>query len=805
MFKLKFTIPLLGLILSVAIIGFQYISLSSDLAIREIQFAKQTLTNTANTLQGNLNTNLAQNNLVGVKQDISDVNFLPSARLVYLIDENDNIISSGRLGLVGKTSRDVEQPIEYDLLGQVRSQMSGKIFSRADSHIFAIYPVVMGRNPGEFRPSRIGVAVIEFDLTENIASLRSSVLDSTVKSAMVILLVLFIGGIAIQFLLTNRVSKILESAHQYISGDRAVRVNLSGSDELAIISKAFDDVADSVEAAEEEVLIRQQSLNNAQRIAHLGNLEWDIASGELFWSDEIFRIFGHEPQGVSPTYDAFLKAVHPDDQKLVQDAVGQALETKSTYRIEHRVVRPDGTERMVLQVGELKLDNAGEALTMTGTVLDITETFEAQQEVIELNATLEKRVEQRTQALQEEVKDRQIAQDKYQESEERTRQIVNSAVDGIITIDKKGIIKTFNTAAENIFGFSIVDVAGKNVSMLMPKQIADQHEGYLENYHQTGYAKIIGSGREVIGQCKDKSTFVMDLSVSEFTYNGEQTFVGIVRDITKRKGEEYKLQSTLQKLQDTQEHLVQSEKMASLGGLVAGVAHEINTPIGVGLTAATHLHEEANRLSDKFISGNLKKSDFVSFVEVATQSTKIVEANLVRASDLIRSFKQVAVDQSSEEKRQIKVIEYIDEVLESLRPNLKRAKHEITISGDHDTEIVTHPGALSQIVTNLVMNSVIHAYDEGDVGHIRILVEQNNKSTLLKYSDDGKGMDEDVCNKIFEPFFTTKRGSGGSGLGMHILYNQVTQTLGGSIDLHSNPGQGTTFEIKIPISSGEVQ
>lgn len=395
--------------------------------------------------------------------------------------------------------------------------------------------------------------------------------------------------------------------------------------------------------------------------------------------------------------------------------------------------------------------------------------------------------------------------EKLRETEAKTRQIVNSAVDGIITTDEKGTILSFNTAAEKIFGYSVIEAVGKNVSMLMPANYAARHGDHMARYASGGPAKVIGMGRELIARHKSGKTFLADFSISDFRHGETLTFVGIIRDITQRKEAEYKLQTTLQELQNTQAELVQVEKMASLGGLVAGVAHEINTPIGVGLTAATHLKEQADELAQKFASGQLKKSDFQSFIDTASQSTSMIYANLNRASDLIRSFKQVAVDQTSEEKRQINVLGYVDEVLESLKPNLKRTKHQIAVSGDRDILISTHPGAVSQILTNLVMNSIIHAYDEEDQGHIKIHAERNDKAVSLTYSDDGKGMDEDVCAKIFEPFFTTKRGSGGSGLGMHILYNQVTQTLGGSIDLHSTPGRGTAFEITIPFDTQELQ
>ena len=414
---------------------------------------------------------------------------------------------------------------------------------------------------------------------------------------------------------------------------------------------------------------------------------------------------------------------------------------------------------------------------------------------------LEETVHLRTVELENEISGRKIFEFALKENEAKTRQIVNSAVDGIITTDMRGTIATFNAAAEKIFGYSVIEVIGKNISILMPKNQAENHDTYLSNYLEKGQGRVIGMSRELVAKRKDDTTFLADFAISEFNHNDKTNFVGIIRDITERKDAEYKLQSALQDLKKTQSVLVEAEKMASLGGLVAGVAHEINTPIGVGLTAATHLKEQAHGLALKFSNGQLKKSDFQNFIDTATQSTNIVEANLNRASELIRSFKQVAVDQSSEQNRTISLLDYIEEVLKSLQPKLKQTKHTISVDGDRTIQITTNPGALSQIVTNLVMNSVIHAYGDDDAGQITISVHKDGDSLSLTYMDDGKGMDEDVSAKIFEPFFTTKRGSGGSGLGMHILYNQVTQTLGGSIDLHSTPGKGTAFDITIPVQN----
>ncbi len=263
------------------------------------------------------------------------------------------------------------------------------------------------------------------------------------------------------------------------------------------------------------------------------------------------------------------------------------------------------------------------------------------------------------------------------------------------------------------------------------------------------------------------------------------------------------LRTAMDQLRETQGQLVESEKMASLGGLVAGVAHEINTPIGISVTAATHLSEVTNNFKTTFTEGLMKRRDLESYLATAEQSAGIIFANLHRASELIKSFKQVAVDQSSDDRRTFNARDYIDEIVLSLGPRLKKTAHRLTVTCDPELVLDSYPGAYSQILTNLIMNSLIHAYDEDSAGLISIDLQADKDGVMLRYADDGKGMDAEQAAKVFEPFFTTKRGAGGSGLGMHILYNLVTRKLNGAVFCKSAPGQGTTFTIAAPLPRGE--
>ncbi len=260
------------------------------------------------------------------------------------------------------------------------------------------------------------------------------------------------------------------------------------------------------------------------------------------------------------------------------------------------------------------------------------------------------------------------------------------------------------------------------------------------------------------------------------------------------------LSASLDNLRLTQQQLVEQEKMASLGELVAGVAHEINTPIGVGITAVSYLNESLTQLKTRFLSGALTKAEFTAHLDSLTESASIVAGNLSRAAELVKAFKSVAVDQSSSEPRMIDLANYIQDILMSLRPKLKRFNHEIKVDIDAGIQIYCDPGIISQIITNFVMNSLHHAFSENTVGHIEIAARVEDGRFCLDYRDDGQGIDPSIAKRLFEPFVTTKRGQGGSGLGTHIIYNLVTQVLGGQIHCDSQPGKGVHFHITAPMT-----
>jgi signal transduction histidine kinase len=259
------------------------------------------------------------------------------------------------------------------------------------------------------------------------------------------------------------------------------------------------------------------------------------------------------------------------------------------------------------------------------------------------------------------------------------------------------------------------------------------------------------------------------------------------------------LETALRQLEEAQTEMVRQEKLASLGRLVAGVAHEINTPLGICVTATSHLVQELKLTREELANGEMTEDSLQQFFDIVDQSLRIMTTNTQRAAALVRSFKQVAVDQSSDDIRGFALRSYLDEVLLSLQPKLKGRPVKVEIDCPSDLRLESFPGAVSQIVTNLVVNSLVHGFEQDQPGKIRIGAHvDGHDQVVFEYSDDGHGMDEDTLGKLFDPFFTTKRGNGGSGLGAHILYNLVTGALGGTVKVSSAPGMGLHYQLRFP-------
>jgi signal transduction histidine kinase len=258
------------------------------------------------------------------------------------------------------------------------------------------------------------------------------------------------------------------------------------------------------------------------------------------------------------------------------------------------------------------------------------------------------------------------------------------------------------------------------------------------------------------------------------------------------------LQTTLENLRLTQKSLVQSEKLASLGSLVAGIAHELNTPIGNGITVVSTISGRCIELRQQ-IDGGMRRSQLESFLADVEGASTLAQASLEKAARLVRDFKQVAVDQTSSRRRKFDLAETTREMLAAVMPRHKHVPVRIELQIPPGILLDSYPGALEQVITNLVENAIVHGFDGRTAAVIEIAARAADEWVVLSVRDDGKGIAAEHLDKIFDPFFTTRLGEGGSGLGLSIAYGLVTGMLGGRIAVTSTVGQGTTFNLELPL------
>jgi signal transduction histidine kinase len=255
---------------------------------------------------------------------------------------------------------------------------------------------------------------------------------------------------------------------------------------------------------------------------------------------------------------------------------------------------------------------------------------------------------------------------------------------------------------------------------------------------------------------------------------------------------------SIKELKIAKERLLETEKMASLGQLSAEVSHEVITPIGISITSSTYLLEQISTLKQTLDQNKMSKRSIENFINNATRSTEILTNNLYRASELLVSFKHIAVDQTNDKIRMINISKYIDEIIQSLHPKLRKTAHSINVNCDKTIEIYTHPGAIAQILLNMIINSITHGFEHINRGEITINIDYQPHKLIINYADNGHGLTPEAKNKLFEAFYTTKANEGGSGLGTHIIRNLVSDTLNGTVTAHSELNKGLSYHIEIP-------
>ncbi len=327
-------------------------------------------------------------------------------------------------------------------------------------------------------------------------------------------------------------------------------------------------------------------------------------------------------------------------------------------------------------------------------------------------------------------------------------------------------------------------------------------------------------GLETRHRRRDGVIFPVEVVVNYMEYEGKEYDFAFVRDISERRQAEKELarhrehleelvaqrttalEAANAHLQQAMTQLVQAEKLAALGSLVAGLAHELNTPLGNARMVASTLDEWLSEATDAVHAGGLRRSQLIELIDRGREATDLINRNTARAADLINHFKEVAIDQTSMRRRRFNLRQTVAEALTTLGPTLKRTTHQIAVRIPSDLELDSYPGPLEQVIANLISNSVTHAFSGMDAGSIEIAAHaEGSEHIAMIYRDNGSGIPDALQNRIFEPFFTTRLGLGGSGLGLYIVYNLVTGVLGGGIRVESRENQGTTFLLNLACSA----
>jgi PAS domain S-box-containing protein len=392
------------------------------------------------------------------------------------------------------------------------------------------------------------------------------------------------------------------------------------------------------------------------------------------------------------------------------------------------------------------------------------------------------------------------AQLRAEQAETLLRDAMDSLSEGFVVYDSDDRLVLCNEAYRRMYPASAhLMVPGVKFETLVRNTAASGHYPDSAGQEEEWVQNFLQIHNEAVTELETQQTDGRWILVSERRMrNGG--LAGLRVDISDLKHARAEAECALAELRATQRNLIRAERMASLSQLTAGVAHEINTPIGTALTAATTLERRTETFVQGVTSGTITKSGALKYAELAAECSTLIASNIRRAAELVRSFKLVAVDQTSGERRSFDLAAYIEEVVRSLTPRLKRTPHKVELDCPGGIVISSYPGALAQVITNLVVNSLVHAYPDGRAGLITLSVRSQCDGMLdLTYRDDGMGIPEANRARVFDPFFTTKRSEGGTGLGLHIVYNIVTQTLMGTITLEPGSRGGTQFTIQFPV------
>jgi len=571
---------------------------------------------------------------------------------------------------------------------------------------------------------------------------------------------------------------------------------------------------EKLQQAQDELLQSEERLRYSMLFANLGTLEWDIDTGSIDFSESIAPILGYEQGRRATTLDELISLIHSEERERVEQALNFCVEQGIQFDEEFRISQPDGDDRWLHLRGDIVREDQGHERQMLGMVQDITRRKQGELELSTSNTVLNQTIEQLFEA-----------QEQVSQSETRLKSILDIAPEAIIVFDEKLRIVVFNKGAESIFGYGQSEIMGQSLELLLPEQFAADHHHHVERFLASSDASMMMRSRsEVAGRRKDGSEFPAGASVSKQEIGGQPMYTVIMRDLSEQRAVEAALHrekeeqaELIKQLQDTQAQLLQSEKMASIGQLAAGVAHEINNPVGYVTSNIGSLRNYLNdlfRLLHSYEQGESKITDQAALEAIQTIKQEVEidylkqdlndlmdesEEGVSRVKKIVQDLKDFShVDE--EEWQWADLHRGIDSTLNIVHNELKY-KAEVVKEYGELPQVECIIAQLNQVFMNMLVNAA-HAIEER--GTITVRTGTEGDGVWVEIEDDGKGMDAETQKRIFDPFYTTKPVGQGTGLGMSLSYT-IIQKHSGVITVDSEPGRGTRFHIWLPIKQAERQ
>ncbi|MDQ5877865.1 MAG: sensor histidine kinase [Pseudomonadota bacterium] len=607
--------------------------------------------------------------------------------------------------------------------------------------------------------------------------MQQSLTIAAIEVSLSVILLILLG-----IWLTRHLKKLEAASKAVSAGDYSVRLDVDSSDEIGSLAQAFNAMA-------AEIASRLRALRDSEvRYRNLSDL-----TSDWYWEQDENLRFTHFAGSNFREFPDLAKTLI-GKQRWESDLIVISPQAMAAHRatveahlpfrdFEYKTISANSSAKYLSISGNPVFDESGIFTGYRGTGSDITVRKEAEAAMLE--------------------------------SEQKFASLFQiSPLPLALTDLSTGLLSDVNESWSKLFGYSHDEAISRSLEFLHLFKYENERRAFENLIARYGRCDLV----EAHLARRDGTIINSELAGRMLEIGQRRFFVWCVRDVTHQRRVEaqirdlntqlekrvaertHKLQQTLETLSRAQNELISSEKLAALGRVVAAVAHELNTPIGNSVMVATTLDEKAREFAAQVEGGSIRRSQINEYITASCAGTDMLMRNLQQAHNLIHSFKQVAVDQTSDRRREFELKTMMGEILATLAPTLRKTPYHLSLNIADGLVMSSYPGPLGQVVTNFVNNALLHGFDGLPEGEMHLFAQDKPDSGFieLRFSDNGHGMDAEHLKHIFDPFFTTRLGQGGSGLGLNIVYNLVTRILGGSIDVGSTQGAGTTFTLYLP-------